>query len=216
MLYSLKLTKPQIHLQAAYIINGNCKNVMNMSQPDQSELWRSVLNGNFVIHLGQIFHFFPFLTFFMNSGIWLMCNKKLGIIRIWKFYYLIVCLCYYKASSATFFCEVDRVSFMRYFVLNADACICISSSTFREDINFILLQYSMLLWVYIFWSTVAIDGGNLCISCLGCCITTSFLNWPYTFVPLRQAVLSNILFLCCGASSCVTWCWIGCICYHNY
>jgi hypothetical protein len=32
-------------LQAAYIINGNCKNVMNMSQPDQVELWRSVLNG---------------------------------------------------------------------------------------------------------------------------------------------------------------------------
>lgn len=31
--------------QAAYIINGNCKNVMNMSQPDQVELWRSVLNG---------------------------------------------------------------------------------------------------------------------------------------------------------------------------
>lgn len=64
MLYSLNLTKPQIHLQAAYIINGNCKNVMNMSQPDQSELWRSVLNGNFVIQLGQIFHFVPFLTFF--------------------------------------------------------------------------------------------------------------------------------------------------------
>ncbi|KAI5356351.1 hypothetical protein L3X38_009246 [Prunus dulcis] len=32
--------------EAAYIINGNCKNVMNMSQPDQVELWRSVLNGN--------------------------------------------------------------------------------------------------------------------------------------------------------------------------
>lgn len=29
-------------LQAAYIINGNCKNVMNMSQPDQLEFWRSV------------------------------------------------------------------------------------------------------------------------------------------------------------------------------
>ncbi|KAI4307705.1 hypothetical protein L6164_030863 [Bauhinia variegata] len=33
--------------EAAYIINGNCKNVMNMSQPDQVELWRSVLkSGN--------------------------------------------------------------------------------------------------------------------------------------------------------------------------
>ncbi|XP_030963435.1 autophagy protein 5 isoform X3 [Quercus lobata] len=31
--------------EAAYIINGNCKNVMNMSQPDQVELWRSVLNA---------------------------------------------------------------------------------------------------------------------------------------------------------------------------
>ncbi|XP_062010976.1 autophagy protein 5-like [Rosa rugosa] len=33
--------------EAAYIINGNCKNVMNMSQPDQVDLWRSVLHGNF-------------------------------------------------------------------------------------------------------------------------------------------------------------------------
>ncbi|KAF9625301.1 hypothetical protein IFM89_020887 [Coptis chinensis] len=32
--------------EAAYIINGNCKNVMNMSQPDQLELWRSFSNGN--------------------------------------------------------------------------------------------------------------------------------------------------------------------------
>ncbi|XP_061347820.1 autophagy protein 5 [Gastrolobium bilobum] len=32
--------------EAAYVINGNCKNVMNMSQPDQVELWHSVLNGN--------------------------------------------------------------------------------------------------------------------------------------------------------------------------
>ncbi|KAL8038206.1 hypothetical protein ABFX02_11G090200 [Erythranthe guttata] len=31
--------------EAAYIINGNCKNIMNMSQSDQAELWRSVLNG---------------------------------------------------------------------------------------------------------------------------------------------------------------------------
>lgn len=32
--------------EAAYIVNGNCKNVMNMSQSDQVELWHSVLNGN--------------------------------------------------------------------------------------------------------------------------------------------------------------------------
>ncbi|XP_057726453.1 autophagy protein 5 [Arachis stenosperma] len=32
--------------EAAYVTKGNCKNVMNMSQSDQVELWRSVLNGN--------------------------------------------------------------------------------------------------------------------------------------------------------------------------
>ncbi|XP_010549795.1 PREDICTED: autophagy protein 5 [Tarenaya hassleriana] len=32
--------------EAAYIINGNCKNVMNMSQSDQVELWNSVMEGN--------------------------------------------------------------------------------------------------------------------------------------------------------------------------
>ncbi|XP_055804058.1 autophagy protein 5 [Solanum dulcamara] len=32
--------------EAAYIINGNCKNVMNMSQSDQLELWRSIMDGN--------------------------------------------------------------------------------------------------------------------------------------------------------------------------
>ncbi|KAL5721478.1 autophagy protein 5 [Ranunculus cassubicifolius] len=32
--------------EAAYIINGNCKNVMNMSQNDQLELWKSFMNGN--------------------------------------------------------------------------------------------------------------------------------------------------------------------------
>lgn len=36
--------------EAAYIINGNCKNVMNMSQADQAELWRSVLNGNLEVY----------------------------------------------------------------------------------------------------------------------------------------------------------------------
>ena len=35
-------------LQAAYIINGNCKNVMNMSQSDQEDLWTSVMNGTSV------------------------------------------------------------------------------------------------------------------------------------------------------------------------
>uniref|UniRef100_A0A5B6ZTT2 Autophagy protein 5 n=1 Tax=Davidia involucrata TaxID=16924 RepID=A0A5B6ZTT2_DAVIN len=37
--------------EAAYIINGNCKNVMNMSQSDQVELWRAVLNGNLEAYL---------------------------------------------------------------------------------------------------------------------------------------------------------------------
>lgn len=32
--------------EAAYIINGNCKNVMNMSQSDQVELWHSIMSGN--------------------------------------------------------------------------------------------------------------------------------------------------------------------------
>nr|XP_043606802.1 autophagy protein 5 [Erigeron canadensis] len=31
--------------EAAYIIHGSSKNVMNMSHPDQVELWRSVMNG---------------------------------------------------------------------------------------------------------------------------------------------------------------------------
>ncbi|XP_052190373.1 autophagy protein 5 isoform X17 [Diospyros lotus] len=37
--------------EAAYIINGNCKNVMNMSQSDQVELWRSVMNGRIPVRL---------------------------------------------------------------------------------------------------------------------------------------------------------------------
>lgn len=32
--------------EADYIINGNCKNVMHMSQSDQVELWHSVMDGN--------------------------------------------------------------------------------------------------------------------------------------------------------------------------
>ncbi|KAK9088914.1 hypothetical protein Scep_027996 [Stephania cephalantha] len=31
--------------EAAYIINGNCKNIMNMSQSDQLDLWQSLVNG---------------------------------------------------------------------------------------------------------------------------------------------------------------------------
>lgn len=37
--------------EAAYIINGNCKNVMNMSQSDQVDLWRSILNVNLEAYL---------------------------------------------------------------------------------------------------------------------------------------------------------------------
>ncbi|XP_074288977.1 autophagy protein 5-like [Silene latifolia] len=32
--------------EAVYIMSGNCKSIMNMSQSDQSALWRSVLDGN--------------------------------------------------------------------------------------------------------------------------------------------------------------------------
>ncbi|XP_078448464.1 autophagy protein Apg5 family [Wolffia australiana] len=32
--------------EAAYIINGNCKSIMNMSQADQYDLWQSMLNGD--------------------------------------------------------------------------------------------------------------------------------------------------------------------------
>ncbi|XP_073142874.1 autophagy protein 5 [Henckelia pumila] len=38
--------------EAAYIINGNCKNIMNMSQSDQAELWLSVLNGQMEVYRG--------------------------------------------------------------------------------------------------------------------------------------------------------------------
>ncbi|KAI4340741.1 hypothetical protein MLD38_025550 [Melastoma candidum] len=37
--------------EAAYIINGNCKSVMNMSQADQHDLWHSVLNGDLETYL---------------------------------------------------------------------------------------------------------------------------------------------------------------------
>nr|GLL21281.1 autophagy protein 5 isoform X2 [Ipomoea trifida] len=38
-------------VQGAYIINGNCRNIMNMSQSDQSELWRSVVNRRIPVRL---------------------------------------------------------------------------------------------------------------------------------------------------------------------
>lgn len=38
-----------ICMQAAYIINGNCKNIMNMSQSDQLELWHCVVKGMLVV-----------------------------------------------------------------------------------------------------------------------------------------------------------------------
>ncbi|KAL2504064.1 Autophagy protein 5 [Abeliophyllum distichum] len=37
--------------EAAYIITGNCKNIMSMSQSDQADLWHSVLNGNMEAYL---------------------------------------------------------------------------------------------------------------------------------------------------------------------
>ncbi|CAA3011569.1 autophagy protein 5 isoform X1 [Olea europaea var. sylvestris] len=37
--------------EAACIITGNCKNIMNMSQSDQTDLWRSVLNGDMDAYL---------------------------------------------------------------------------------------------------------------------------------------------------------------------
>nr|GEW79016.1 autophagy protein 5 [Tanacetum cinerariifolium]GEW79791.1 autophagy protein 5 [Tanacetum cinerariifolium]GEW97961.1 autophagy protein 5 [Tanacetum cinerariifolium] len=36
--------------EAAYIIHGSSKNVMNVSHPDQVELWRSVMNGKLEIY----------------------------------------------------------------------------------------------------------------------------------------------------------------------
>ncbi|PWA50764.1 autophagy protein Apg5 family [Artemisia annua] len=36
--------------EAAYIIHGSSKNVMNMSHPDQVELWRSVMNGKLELY----------------------------------------------------------------------------------------------------------------------------------------------------------------------
>ncbi|KAK8588667.1 hypothetical protein V6N12_023091 [Hibiscus sabdariffa] len=49
-------------MKAAYIMNGNCKNVMNMSQSDQSELWNSVMNGEYD-PLGSLTQSSPITTF---------------------------------------------------------------------------------------------------------------------------------------------------------
>ncbi|XP_058098171.1 autophagy protein 5 isoform X2 [Magnolia sinica] len=48
VLFDLLCAEPERpwNLTAAYIINGNCKNIMNMSQADQLELWRCVAKGN--------------------------------------------------------------------------------------------------------------------------------------------------------------------------
>ncbi|GFS35281.1 autophagy protein Apg5 family [Actinidia rufa] len=48
VLFDLLCAEPERpwNLTAAYVINGNCKNIMNMSQSDQVELWNSVVNGN--------------------------------------------------------------------------------------------------------------------------------------------------------------------------
>ncbi|KAH0907202.1 hypothetical protein HID58_039029 [Brassica napus] len=48
VLFDLLCAEPERpwNLTAAYIINGNCKNVMNMSQSDQEDLWTSVMNGD--------------------------------------------------------------------------------------------------------------------------------------------------------------------------
>ncbi|TYJ10088.1 hypothetical protein E1A91_A11G183900v1 [Gossypium mustelinum] len=48
VLFDLLCPEPERpwNITAAYIMNGNCKNVMNMSQSDQLELWHSVMNGN--------------------------------------------------------------------------------------------------------------------------------------------------------------------------
>ncbi|KAL9316411.1 hypothetical protein ACSQ67_017412 [Phaseolus vulgaris] len=48
--YSICIYDKSSNVIAAYVINGNSKNVMNMSQPDQVELWSSVLNGNLEIY----------------------------------------------------------------------------------------------------------------------------------------------------------------------
>ncbi|KAF3626533.1 Autophagy protein 5 [Capsicum annuum] len=53
VLFDLLCAEPERpwNLTAAYIINGNCKNVMNMSQSDQLELWRSIMDGNLDTYL---------------------------------------------------------------------------------------------------------------------------------------------------------------------
>ncbi|KAG1361100.1 Autophagy protein 5 [Cocos nucifera] len=54
VLFDLLCAEPERpwNLTAAYIINGNCKNIMNMSQADQFELWQSLVKGNMDGYLG--------------------------------------------------------------------------------------------------------------------------------------------------------------------
>lgn len=35
-----------LNMQAAYVINGNSKNIMNMAQADQFDLWQSLVKGS--------------------------------------------------------------------------------------------------------------------------------------------------------------------------
>lgn len=70
-------------LQAAYVVNGNCKNVMNMSQSDQVELWRSVLNGMFAdcLILNWLAYSvkFSYLDFLKWLSSYLVKSCRLGI-----------------------------------------------------------------------------------------------------------------------------------------
>lgn len=69
------LTISLLELQAAYIINGNCKNVMNMSQSDQLELWRSIMDGMHLICrvYDTMASFIPQMTYFCQ---FIMCKVK--------------------------------------------------------------------------------------------------------------------------------------------
>ncbi|CAM8909811.1 unnamed protein product [Rhodiola kirilowii] len=48
VIFDLLCTEPERpwNLTAAYIINGNCKNIMKMAQSDQVDLWNSISNRN--------------------------------------------------------------------------------------------------------------------------------------------------------------------------
>ena len=42
--------------QASYVMYGSTKSIMNMSQLDQAELWRSVIEGTLDDLLGEVFY----------------------------------------------------------------------------------------------------------------------------------------------------------------